>query len=564
MLLVEEGEERYAVVATWPDGSRGVADLAAIGPALKQRRGIVHYVPDGAGPPRYACLAYPVEVDGRPRAIVVIQVAMAADLQSTMDQLRWGAGWLETLLRRIQNQDDDARIKRMAVAMDVLGGAGEHRELFACAVAVANELAVQLSCARVSIGVMRGNRVRLVAISNSAVVEKKTTLVEAIENAMEEASIQRQTIATPAISSLDPRVALAHQELIRRTASVSVASVIMPSADRVVGVITLERDSGKSFDAPTAHLVEAVAHLLGPLVEMKAERRHLIGGRLVDALGASCTALVGRRRPIVKLAAAAAIGVLTYGAFAQGEFRISGKALIEGVIQRAAVAPFDGFVSTAPVRAGDIVTAGQILATLDDRELTLELLRVRSVFEQQVVKYSDAIGERDPVAARLAAALIEQSKAEIAQVEDKLGRAKIAAPFSGVVVSGDLRQMLGSPVNKGQVLFQLAPLDSFRVILQVDERDISFVSAGQTGQLVLTGFSGRSFPFRVKAVTPVATASEGRNYFSVEAEIEYADEQLRPGMEGVGKISMERRRLLWIWTRSLVEWAQITAWKWAP
>jgi multidrug efflux pump subunit AcrA (membrane-fusion protein) len=235
----------------------------------------------------------------------------------------------------------------------------------------------------------------------------------------------------------------------------------------------------------------------------------------------------------MKLAVATRLSLLVYGAYAQGDFRVSGKALVEGEIQRAAVAPFSGFISTAPVRAGDIVTAGQALATFDDRELSLEVLRLRSEYEQQVLKYNDAMGHRDPVAAHMAVALIEESKAELAQAESKLGRAKIVAPFAGVVVSGDLRQMLGSPVEKGQVLFQLAPLDSFRIILQVDERDISFVSAGQSGQLVLTGFSSRSFPFKVKVVTPVATASEGRNFFPVEAEIQDPDKQLRPGMEGV-------------------------------
>ena len=200
---------------------------------------------------------------------------------------------------------------------------------------------------------------------------------------------------------------------------------------------------------------------------MKAERHRLISGRLIDAVGSWVTVLVGRRRPVIKLAAATILSLLVYREFAQGDFRVSGKALVEE-IQRAAVAPFGGFISTAPARAGDIVTAGQVLATLDDRELTLEVLRLRSEYEQQVLKYNDAVGHRDPVAARMAVALIEQSKAELAQAEDKLGRAKIVAPFSGVVVSGDLKQMLGSPVDKGQVLFQLAPLNSFRVILQVE------------------------------------------------------------------------------------------------
>jgi hypothetical protein len=42
-----------------------------------------------------------------------------------------------------------------------------------------------------------------------------------------------------------------------------------------------------------------------------------------------------------------------------------------------------------------------------------------------------------------------------------------------VVVKGDLSQSLGAAVERGNVLFELAPLDSYRVIMKVDERDIT-------------------------------------------------------------------------------------------
>ena len=270
VLLVDEAGGRYAVAATWPDGSRDIAHLAAAaGPALKQRQGIVHYPPHGAGQPNSACVAHPVEVDGRLRAVVVVQIAMgsAADLQSTVQRLRWGAGWLETLFRRIQAEDDEARMKRVSFAMEILGDAGERRELHACAVAIANEMAVRLGCSRVSIGIARRGHMRVAAISHSAVFEKKTNLVETIENAMEETAVQRETVTLPGISSAERRISLAHRELMRMTASASVASVVMTSANRVVGAITLERDSGAVFDVPTVRLLEAVGHLLGPLVE---------------------------------------------------------------------------------------------------------------------------------------------------------------------------------------------------------------------------------------------------------------------------------------------------------
>jgi hypothetical protein len=59
------------------------------------------------------------------------------------------------------------------------------------------------------------------------------------------------------------------------------------------------------------------------------------------------------------------------------------------------------------------------------------------------------------------------------------------ADFDGVVVLGDLSQSLGSPVEKGQVLFEVAPLNSYRE-LRVDERDIAEVAVGQRGPLLLT------------------------------------------------------------------------------
>ena len=132
------------------------------------------------------------------------------------------------------------------------------------------------------------------------------------------------------------------------------------------------------------------------------------------------------------------------------------------------------------------------------------------------------------------------------------------------MVSGDLSQLLGAPVEQGKVLFQIAPLDAYRVILEVDERDIAHVRIGQQGELALSGMPARPMHFALKQITPVSTAQEGRNYFRVEAQLDNASVHLRPGMEGVGKISAGERKLIWIWTHPLVDWLRMWAWKWLP
>jgi hypothetical protein len=35
-------------------------------------------------------------------------------------------------------------------------------------------------------------------------------------------------------------------------------------------------------------------------------------------------------------------------------------------------------------------------------------------------------------------------------------------------------------------------------------------------------------------------------------------------MEGVGKIEIDRRRLVWIWTHSIVDWLRLALWRWLP
>ena len=37
-----------------------------------------------------------------------------------------------------------------------------------------------------------------------------------------------------------------------------------------------------------------------------------------------------------------------------------------------------------------------------------------------------------------------------------------------------------------------------------------------------------------------------------------------PGMEGVGKIQVDERKLFWIWTHKLVHWMRMWVWSWWP
>ena len=328
-------------------------------------------------------------------------------------------------------------------------------------------------------------------------------------------------------------------------------------------MVALRREAG-GFDAQTLRLAESAALLAGPFLEQKAAADHWLAGRAPRAVARVWQALFGVGRPAAKAAALAALVALALLAFAEAPERVASKATLEGAVQRAAVAPFDGFVAEAPVRAGEVVEAGALLARLDDKDLELDRRKWRTEQDKAVQKMREASAEHDRAAFAIHAAEAKQAEAQAVLVEERLARARVTAPIDGLVVSGDLSQLLGSPVERGKVLFEIAPLAAYRVVLQVDERDVRRLSVGQAGTLLLSGLPDQPQPIKVSRIIPVATAEEGRNFFRVEAELGSASTALRPGMEGVAKLDLGQGGLIPVWTRSFRDWLKLQWWLWKP
>ena len=134
--------------------------------------------------------------------------------------------------------------------------------------------------------------------------------------------------------------------------------------------------------------------------------------------------------------------------------------------------------------------------------------------------------------------------------------------FDGVVIAGDLTQTLGAPVQRGETLLTIAPDQQFRLLIEADERDIADVHHGANGRLALGALIGRSLPFEVVRITPMATTRDGRNFFEVEGKFDASPADLRPGLQGVAKIEAGSRTAVWIWTHRFVDWLRLTVWSW--
>jgi RND family efflux transporter MFP subunit len=558
----------FSPVGVYPVGSLGSPILiSAIESAAVKRQTVVsggiRPVDDDRTRLKVDAVAYPLVVDNQICGAVGIEIEHDSKdkLQQVIDQLRWGSAWMEAFIRRSRMTSGD----RLVTVLKLITTSLHHEKFQSAATSVATELAGVLECERVSVGFLRGQHSKVRAVSHSASFGKKANIVRAVESAMDEAIDQQASIIHPPVGDGPVQVVRAHEELVATYGSGAICTIPMAEGEHIIGALVLERTAAEPFDAQTIQLAEHVSSLLGPLLDMKRKDDRLIIVKAWDSGVAFVRKLLGPRRTAMKLITGSAIAALLFLILVDGDFRVTADARLEGSIQRAISAPLAGYISQANFRAGDLVKAGDVLVSFDDRDLYLERLKVGSQRAQYRSEYGQALANHDRAQASILAAQVEQSEAQLALIDEQLARIKVATPFDGIVVTGDLSQSLGAPVERGDILFEVAPLEDYRIILQVDERDIGEVRIGQTGKLVLSSLPGEPLALAVSKVTPVATSEEGVNFFRVEADLtDKPPPLLRPGMEGVGKIEIDERKLAWIWSYKIMHWLRMFFWSWWP
>jgi RND family efflux transporter MFP subunit len=563
----------YAAVAVWPPDARDFARLCGvIDRVIAERKGIV--TRSDAGQETEAPdeelrfhLAYPVWGDGRLHGAAALEIhpRPQVQLQYAMRQLQWGVPWVETWVLRKESAPEERVRQRLGLALDLTAVALQEERFQGAATAVATELATRLSCDRVSVGFVRGKQVRVRAISHSASVRGKMNLVRAIGEAMDEGVDQMATLVYPAADGQENRVMKAHEALAREHGDAAILTIPFVARDgKAFGAMTLERSEGEPFDEEAQGLADSVAALLGPVLEEKRRNDRLVVVKVGESVWRQARKVFGPRHVAVKLVVAALAGLVAVFVFAKGDYRVTANTVLKGEIQRVITAPYPGYISAAKVRAGDVVKVGQVMCTLDDRDMSLERLKWSSQREQHQLEYRKALAKGEMGTAKALQEQIRQAEAQLDLLDKQLSRASIVAPFDGIVVTGDLSQSLGAPVERGQVLFEVAPLDDYRVVLEVDERDVNEVRPGQKGTLILNAFPEEKMPFQVAKVTPVSVAREGRNYFNIEARLDRLTQRLRPGLEGTSKVEVGRRNLFWIYGHDLIDWVRLWVWSWWP
>lgn len=430
------------------------------------------------------------------------------------------------------------------------------------AMAVASELASRLKCEQVSIGFVKNNDVHLNTISNSTYHETQQNIIKCIEAAMQESIDQRETIVFPPEPNCYYSVQ-EHDALVRQHLGEFICTVPLVMDGKVIGAVMFERQGeAAAFDEKEKEFCEQLAGLFAPILYYRRLNDRPVAEKFKESTYGLFSSIFGRGYLGVKFIFSLVVCFFVLAFFMQWEYKVAANAVLEGAIERVITSPEGGFIKEASARPGDLVEAGQTLAILDDRDLQLEKLKWTGKFKQISKEYREVLAAHDLSQIGILRTQLSQAEAQLEILELKLNRTVITSPISAVIVSGDYTRALGSPVERGQVLYKVSPLDNYRVVLQVDESEISEIKVGLQGELTLSAAAEDVFEIEIVKITPVSIAENGINYFQVEAILLSTPEFLRPGMQGVGKIEIGERQLLWIWTHKMVDWMKLKLWSW--
>lgn len=220
-------------------------------------------------------------------------------------------------------------------------------------------------------------------------------------------------------------------------------------------------------------------------------------------------------------------------------------------------APLDGVIKTFHAPPNSAVKKGQPLFSLDDttlrnrRDIALQALQLARTEVLTVERKAFA----NPLSKSELAALqgrVREKEAELAYLEEALGRVDVRAAQDGMFILGDPNDWIGKPVVTGERIAQLAQPDDLGVLVWVAVADAIALHPGADIRLYL----------QTDPLKPLAASLTETSYHALLSPDNIASYRIRGrlldqgavhiGLRGVAKVYGERRPLVyWMVRRPL-------------
>ena len=559
LVVTDESQSgQFHAMAVWPeDSSQDKLLQDAAEETLRKKQPLITPLDDG----KHHLGSYPVFVDGTLRAVVTLMLTAVdeAELHKALTAIEFCTGWLELRLIRnlLSNMASDNQ--RQHIVIDSIAYVLGERDFEHAALRFVNLMGRYLQAERVVLGFVKNAEIVVHSESDSSGHSKKHELVKLTTQALQEATDQQESILWPPQDD-HYRVTHAHSKLAGEEGQRSLMSIPLVDKELCYGAVLFDRPAEQLFSQEEQLTAEALANFVGVVLEEKRQSNLPLYAYIQRSIKNQLSHVIGPGYLGRKITLFSLIFLSVFFSLMPGTYNIGADAVIEGAELRAIVVPFDSYLQSATLRAGDSVEKGVLLAELDTRQLRLQRMSWVSQQATSRRQYEDALAKQERSQVQISNAQTERAQAEIQLLDYQISQAVMLAPFDALIVSGDLNQRIGSMVRQGEVLFELSPSQRFRLAMYVDEFRINDIRQTQTGQLVLAALPDQKFSFTVTRINPMAEARDGATVYRVEADLKKA-KMLRVGLEGVAQVYVDERLLISVWTRGIIDWMKLQLWR---
>ena len=467
---------------------------------------------------------------------------------------------------RLSLKQEYEGVDRLKMALEMLITCNKEHKFKSQAIAICNEIAVRWKCNRVSIGMLKGRYVKTIAISNCEKFNRKMALIQDLETAMEECLDQDREILYPSPQNAD-YVSRSSEQFCKKHITKSILSIPLRKDGNPIAIITLEAKEGKPFTENDLDVLRLASELVSSRFFELEEKDKWFGAKLLVFTKKAFGVIVGPKYTWVKLGSVAVTAAIVFLCLARGQYTIDPSFILSPQEKHMRVAPFNAEIESVKVKSNDYISdPNMVLATLETSELKLERLAKMAQVQELETKITAARRDKEWAQSKILSAEVERIKVEIELLELKINQSVIRAGTTGYIVSKDINQMIGAPVSKGDLLFEIVPGSNHEAELYVPEDQINDLEKAMAekklvvGELAVHGYPDRKIEFEILSVSPVAEVKDNENCFKVTCKVRSGEKWLKQGMEGVARIELREELYAWIWTRKLVNFVRMQLW----
>ena len=557
-------DQPWRVIASAVDGAQarklGGEEFVKSAPDLAEAACRGEEFPRRLAPVDSLAAAAPVTSRRAGEQAVVLALCVATTHTAALDaQMRAAVLVPATYEARLAIARAESDSRSVTNVLDLVAVANSEEKFGAASLAFCNALAAQYECDRVSLGWLAGGYSRLAAVSRHEQVNRKMEAAQRIETAMDECLDQDEGITYPPPADAT-FVSHDHRKLAEDGDSAHVFTTPLHQSGQPVAALLCERAASAFLPAETTGIRLAGDQVASRLATLRARDRWA-GARFTAWLRKHAAGLLGPRHTLAKLFALFLTALIAVLIFWHTEYRVEGNFILRSQKVSNLTAPIEGYIKEVLAESGDKVKAGQVLLRLNTDALRVEETAAIAELERYSREEEKARAANTAAEMQIAGTLARQAAAKLEIVRFRLAQSEIKSSMDGVILEGDLKEHLDSPVKMGDALFRIAQLSDYTVDIQLDERDAQEVTSGAIGECAFLSRPEESLPLKVDLVLPSAVEKDGVNLFAARAHIQTPEENWwRPGMSGVAKINAGERSLLWIISHRTVDFLRLKLW----